>query len=246
MEAKAGDSSAAARFGRVVAAAGVHSVRQGLWCEALRSREPPEAARMVDIAVRRARGGAEGLAVYLPLVDYRTLREKVGEARLQAVREAARAEGCDAALLPLEDLGPPGGPDRIGPPPDPICDRMTLGHRKAAARGMRSPLLERLLKDPDPRVVAQALRNPRLVEREVVSIASRRPCPEDVFHHLAASPRWIARAAVQRAVTLNPYAPPRLAAALLVCLPGEDLLEIAKTKGLHPAVRCGALEVRRW
>ncbi len=223
-----------------------HSVRQSLWCEALSTLLPSDAAFLIDYCARQARVSAEGKAAYLPLVDFRAVKARVGGARLYSILEMARREDFSACLLLLEDHGPRNAPDRLGPPPDPICENMSLGHRKAAARGVRSPVLERLLKDPDPRVVREALRNPRLREEEVVAIASRRPSPEELFHNLAAAPEWIKRGAVQRAVVFNPYAPVTLVVFLLVCLASQTLDEAANANGLPDAVRWGAREILSW
>jgi hypothetical protein len=125
-------------------------------------------------------------------------------------------------------------------------DSRTLGQRKAAARGRRSPLLDRLLTDPDPRVVREVLRNPRLREWEVVAIASRRPCPGEVLELLAASETWLRRPAVRRAMVFNPHTPPRLALALAVLLTAPELGEVAQRERLHPAVRDGAVQILGW
>ncbi|MBI5443448.1 MAG: hypothetical protein HY900_19820, partial [Deltaproteobacteria bacterium] len=116
----------------------------------------------------------------------------------------------------------------------------------AAARGLRGPLLDRLLKDPDPRVVREILRNPRLRESEVLAIASRRPCPTDVLRWLARAEAWIFRPAVRRALVLNPFTPPELSLALLPTLSATELLEVADQGPVHRAIRAGAETVREW
>ncbi|TAL18233.1 hypothetical protein EPN96_02810 [bacterium] len=222
------------------------SGKASLWVEALRDGDPLDSARLLEFSARFSRQDSIGKAVFMPLLDYRAIFERVGNSRMASILDSARSENLCAALLFLEDAGPPRGPETLGNPPDPITEQMSLGHKKTAVRGLRSPLLERLLKDPDERVVREALRNPRLRESEVVAIASRRPCPEEVFYLLAASPGWIARPAVERAVLFNPYAPVRLATLLLVCQPSQVLLEVINDNGLHPSVRDGAREILAW
>lgn len=222
--------------------------RLALWGELFSVRGGESAAAdLLDEAVRgAARRDAEATRAYLPLLDLDALTSRVGPGRLADVLHAARLGARDAALLLLEHPGAPLGPERIGPPPDPVLDTLSLGHRKTAARGPRAPLLERILKDPDPRVVAEVLRNPRLREAEVLVIASRRPSPAEVFHLLARSEPWISRPSVRAAIAQNPYAPTRLAVAMVVLLPDPLLREIAHEEGLHPGVRDGALSVLRW
>lgn len=221
--------------------------RRALWGEALGTLPPEAGARLVEGAVRGAAGRSpQAVAAFLPLLDLPALSAAATPGRLAAVLEAARAEGCDGCLLLLEYPGRPSAPARPGSPPDPILDTLTLGHRKAAARGLRTPALERILADPDPRVVREVLRNPRLRESEVVAVAVRRPCPAEVFWLLAGSERWVRRAGVQRAAARNPYCPPQLAIGLTVLLADPDRRAVAEQEGLHPAVRDGALRVLGW
>jgi hypothetical protein len=233
-------------IGRIASVEG-RVARLTLWAEAVRSGPATEAAVAIGAAVQRA-GARDPVATvaYLPLLDLPGLAERAGSGRLAAVLMAAREGNVDGCLLLLEHPGPSRTSRQIGPPPDPAIEALTLGHRKALARGRRCPILDRVLKDPDPRVVAEILRNPRLREFEVLAIASRRPCPEEVFWSLARAENWIRRPAVRQAMALNPYSPPQLAVALVVLLPDPELREIAKTEGLHPAVRSGALEVLSW
>jgi hypothetical protein len=233
-------------FVRKAGSVTLFSGKTALWVEALRNGDPLEAAKLLEFSTRYSRQDSLGKAVFMPLLDYRTVFERVGSSRMALILDAARSGDLGAALLFLEDPGPPRGAEALGNPPDPITEQMSLGHKKTAVRGVRSPLLERLLKDPDERVVREALRNPRLRESEVIAIASRRPCPEEVFYLLAASPGWIARPAVERAVLFNPYAPVRLATVLLVCQPSQVLIEVVNANGLHPSIRDAAREILKW
>ena len=52
---------------------------------------------------------------------------------------------------------------------------LPLGMRKQAARTRDRDLLDRLLRDRDPSVIAQLLLNPRLREQDVITIAAMRP-----------------------------------------------------------------------
>lgn len=235
-----------ARWVRNCAQTPASSMRLSLWCEALGMGEPSEGARLIEHVAAAARDDANALSVWLGLVDFPTVLERVGANRLHDILEEAERLELAACALVLGHHGAGQVEESLGPPPDPVVDRMSLGHRKTAVRGSRGHLLERLLKDPDPAVVAEALRNPRLREREVVDIASRRPCSEIVFWHLARAPDWIARAAVRRTIVLNPYAPPRLALTLAVSLPAQELRFVAEQEGLHRAVREGALEIAKW
>ncbi len=229
-----------------IASAPAHSLKFGLWSDLLLNSPSGEGALLFDRCARRARTENSALAAYLVLADFPTLVEKVGPGRMAEILHSARELELHAAVLLLEHHGERNAPDKMGPPPDPIADSMSLGHRKTVARGPRSPILERLMKDPDPRIVEQTLRNPRLREEEVVAIASRRPCPEEVFWNIASADRWITRAPLRRAIVLNPYAPLRLAITLLVTLTDVELSELKNEKRLHPSIRYAASEIPGW
>ncbi len=223
------------------------AARQALWAEHLVTRPPDQAARALDRAVRGAAlREPEAVRAYLPLLDLPALADRVGPGLMAEVLAAARGADLEACLLVLEHPGPPVAREGLGPPPDPILDTLTLGHRKTAARGPRSSLLDRILRDPDPRVVGEVLRNPRLREAEVLAVAARRPCPQEVFWLLVRRGGWLRRPAIQRAVALNPYSPPQLALGLVVLLADPDLGALAQEEGLHPAVRGGAQQVLAW
>ncbi len=232
-------------YPRIAAVAGSEA-RLALWAEQA-AGTPAAAARAFDQVVRAAAARNEvAVAAYLPLLDLPGLARRSAPGCLAAVLDAAQELALEGCLLLLEHPGPARRPADLGPPPDPLLEGVTLGHRKAAARGGRSALLDRLLRDPDPRVAVEVLRNPRLREAEVVAVAARRPCGEAVFRALARSERWIRRPAVRVALASNPHAPPQLAAALTVLLTEPELGELANDSGLHPAVRDGARQVLRW
>jgi len=105
---------------------------------------------------------------------------------------------------------------------------LTLGERRAAARRADRFLLDRLLADPDPGVIARLLRNPALTEREAVRIAAWRPGRADVLVEVLRCPRWAVRPAVQAALLRNPALPVALATRLVLLLPSPKLREVAR------------------
>lgn len=223
------------------------AARLPLWAEAIAAGGARFGAEVLERAVRGAAlRETAAVAAYAPLLDVPALTERVGPGRMADVLAAAREAELEGCLLLLEHPGPPARRESLGPPPDPVLETLSLGHRKAAARGSRGTLLDRLLRDPDPRVVGELLRNPHLREGEVLAMASRRPCPEEVFWLLVRAGYWLRRPAVQHAVVLNPYAPPGLAVALAVLLADPALDAVRQEKGLHPAVREGALAILGW
>jgi hypothetical protein len=116
----------------------------------------------------------------------------------------------------------------------------TLGHRKWMARASRHEVLARLLRRPEPEVMPNLLRNPRLTERDVVGMAARRPADPAVLRCIFGAPRWIARYSVKRALVLNPYTPPELSMRLLSFLNSPDLRLVRGMTNLPAPVRQAA------
>lgn len=116
----------------------------------------------------------------------------------------------------------------------------TLGERRALARTHDRDLLARLATDPDPMVVKHVLQNARCTEREVLLAASRRPQRAEVLEEIFRSRRWSSNRRVRRALALNPYSPPALAAAALALLTAPDLREVANDLTVATEVRVQA------
>ncbi len=150
-----------------------------------------------------------------------------------ALYVAARSLGLAAAAL---FLSPP--PQKEAPPAPPGLEQeLSLGHRRTLARTAPPERFARLGAEKDVRVARELLLNPRLTEREVVRIASRRPAQPEVLLAIGLSPRFSNRASVRSALARNPYAPPRLALRFLAHLGDQLLLEVATDGTLHPEVR---------
>lgn len=114
---------------------------------------------------------------------------------------------------------------------------LTLGERKSLARSHRRELLLHLLRDPHPDVVTVLLGNPHLTERDVVTLAARRPALPESLAAVAASDRWSARYEVKRALVKNPYTPVLVAMRLATTLRPSDLRAIASDTNLAAPLR---------
>lgn len=120
---------------------------------------------------------------------------------------------------------------------------LTLGHRKTLARSGRGEALAQLLRRPEPEVMPHLLQNPRVIERDVVRLAARRPTDPALQRAIIRSPRWGARHAVKRALVLNPYTPTELALRLLGFLGAGDLRLVAGTPTLAEVLRAAAAQL---
>jgi len=155
----------------------------------------------------------------------------------------AREQGEESIVQILISARPQRGPMKAEQVPgDQQLSRLTLGQRKFLARGHNRHQLERLLLDPEPSVVRNLLKNPSVVEADVVRLAARRPVRDTVLREIAAS-RWGQRYSVRLSLVLNPYTPPDLALKLVGLLLYKDLRMASKDGTLHPMVQNQAAQL---
>jgi hypothetical protein len=213
-------------------------MREVVLMEELCALHPARAAELLDELAHAARHGRtpEDLIALGALAG---ALERLPYEVAGALYEAAKAAGMpDVARLFFAE---PGG---VSPAPEAeqavpgVARKLTLGERKALARGGREALA-RLLADPDVSVIRNVLANPRTTEKEVVQVAARRPARPDIQRAISAS-RWAARYHVRRALVMNPGTPGDLAVRLLPSLVEADLRLVAADAHLAEAVRTQA------
>lgn len=104
--------------------------------------------------------------------------------------------------------------------------KLALGERIAVAKRCSAALIKVLLFDPDPRVFASLLINPRLREDDLLVIASSPEARADQLAMLAADRKWGLRYMIRKAIVLNTVAPRAVAASQLRYLSRRDLVAI--------------------
>lgn len=216
-------------------------MRLALWRE-LFAAHPAEAVMSVVVCLFDAldRRVIAAEPAYLALVRFlgdHGHRPEVAE--FFALAEAAGAE----RLLALQIDAPPmmsAHPAELRTPPLLPDREVTLGERRSWARRHDRDLLDRLLYDDDPGVITNLLQNPRVIERDVLKIASRRPGNARILGLLFHHPRWGRRRSVQLALVLNPYTPVEVANSLVSVLDRETARQVASEGNLHPRVRARA------
>jgi hypothetical protein len=159
---------------------------------------------------RVASGDRRAQTVFLGLLEYNRLVRVLDAESLGAVQTIlerggdssaallASARGQAAALLNREDA------ETLPRPKEPVGFRISLARRPAPR------LIDRLLFDPDARVVRTILQNPRLTEAEVIKLAASRRASPGALEVIAQSDRWIARYPVELALANNPVTPLRV------------------------------------
>jgi hypothetical protein len=230
----------AQRFIRKLAALPEAPMRVALWREAF-AGAPPErlfeiVAGVLDAIATTREPSAE--VVYFALVEYlEATRGQPDEGR-RGLYEAAHAAGNLEVMRLL--FSRPAAKVIESEPPAPVLkfDReVTLGERRSLARSLDRNVLDRLLADADLGVLRNLLANPRLIEADVLRIASRRPTTAAALTLLFRHPKWGRRRAVQKALAFNPYTPSDIAVALVALLEPADWRSLSTDGLVHASVR---------
>jgi len=192
--------------------------------EHLRSRSADEAAwTLAYLHERLASGDGRARRVGLGLLDMDRLVRVLPPEQLHAAAAVLRKRGHASAGLFGDETGPTESTDdNILPRP-----KEPVGYRIALARRALAGLLERLLFDPDARVVRTLLGNSRLTEAEVLKLAASRRASPEALVAVAQDDRWIARYPVKVALANNPVTPTRVVLGLLPYLMRQDLRDVS-------------------
>jgi len=119
---------------------------------------------------------------------------------------------------------------------------LTLGERKSLARRPDRDTMQKLMADPHPDVIHRLLRNPRVLEDDVVRLGARRPGNAAVLAEIARSTKWVHRPRVRMALVLNPATPSEIAARIAGLLLRPELQLVAGAPHVPAAVRALCLE----
>ena len=188
------------------------------------------------------RGDPLAREVLLDLLTWRPLTESLGYDTIRSLYARAHARGePEVGRLFLSAPAEASRGKKFGLDVEnrAMIDT-SLGLRKAYARGADRFKIDRLLFDLNPAVIRNLLRNPRIVEQDVVRIAALRPTKAEVIHEIHCSERWISRYAVKKAIVFNPYAPIDISLALLPHLLRPDLVDATNTSLLSPDLKDAA------
>ncbi len=162
---------------------------------------------------------------------------------LSEVYTLAKEREVDAVAHILVLARPQRGPvDATVTPGDNELSQLSLGERKYLARCHDRNKLERLILDPEPSVVKNLLRNPNLLEYDVLRLATRRPVRQEVLREIFSS-RWGNRYRIRKALVFNPYTPTDLAMKIVGFLLMRDLKQAAADGTLHQLLRAEARRI---
>jgi hypothetical protein len=210
----------------------------------LKKLTPEDIARVMDILYRSGPDIPGARMFQSLLVDPDELRGIIGKKKFRLTYRAALELGLEKVSRLFTDLPPHReGPFGYDKEEEARMVFLTLGERRAMAKGSVKDILDRLLSDPDTVVIGNLLNNPRITETEVLKIASKRPNSPAILKHLSTHRKWSKRYSVIKAVVRNPYTPTRISMALMEFLLTQDLEKVSTDKTLHTQVIMGAKEL---
>ena len=190
------------------------------FAEHLHPRPADEVAwTLACVQERVAAGSRAARQVGLGLLDKSRLGRVLPSGHLEAAAAFLDRRGHPSAgLFHDQPKRPETADEDTAPrPSEPI------GYRISQARKAITGVLERMLFDPDPRVVRTILGNPRLTEGDVVKLAASRRASPEILETVAQDTRWVARYQVKLALVNNPATPTRIVLALIPYLMKQDL-----------------------
>ncbi len=118
-----------------------------------------------------------------------------------------------------------------------IKDRVML-----AIKGTREARLI-LVRDPNRIVASAVLRNPRLTDTEVESIASIRTVPEEVLRQIGHSRAWTRSYVVVHNLVRNPRTPISISLGFINRIQTRDLRVLSKNKNIPDVIRTTAFRL---
>lgn len=225
-----------ARLSRELAALSEPLQRELRLIEWLGQVEPARAVHVLGAIIEAAeQRDVYAQSAWLALMSLRRHETTLGYERLADLYRHADELG----LEPVKQLMLAGPPKRSAPRGGVDNERVnkTLGERISMALSADRDVIDRLLRDRHPRVIARLLQNPRLREVDVVRLCAQRPLEPAVAEVVVQAPKWLARYPVKRALVLNPYTPTNLALSLLAALTSGDLRLAVSELQLSDSVR---------
>ncbi len=197
-----------------------------------------------EICIRAGEKRSQYVEVLENCIDIDRLRDTLGLDRMSEIYLLAKEKDYSDVVRILMDPSPKGtrfseydfieGRD--------IFD-VTLGEKRSLAKSRSKDTLDRLLYDEDPMVIKNILNNPRITEREVLKVASKRPINPAILKVIFESTRWSSRYVVKKALVRNPCTPTGIALGLVNFMQYGDLRLIASDKTLHEEINSSAREL---
>ena len=216
-------------------------MRQAAIGETIDKLEPDQAAWWIDQLLRGALWGRQREIDAMMACAFWLLkqREEGPYDRLEALYRASAEADRQTVLMVLRDPPPHRALRKGARLPEialPMDRDVSVGERRSLATRNDRNILQRLLLDPNPLVIAKLLQNPHLSPQDILVVATRRPTTPEQLILVARSHRWIREYVVREALVRNPYAPTGMALKLLPTMKIQTLRRIDQAGDLHEVV----------
>jgi len=197
-------------------------------------------ALLEHLVLNSARRVPAAQEVLLDLTTARPLIDAIGYRRVRQMYEIAAGRGRPSVarmLLSPESAAVRGVSVSFLKKQNQAMPDVSLGWRKAHAKGVDRLKIDRLLFDRNPQVVRLLLDNPRILERDVIRIAAMRPTNPDNLVEVFRHARWVRRYRVKVALACNPYCPIDIALACVPHLMLPQLVYVSTNGKIDGSVR---------
>ena len=215
------------------------AMRSHILAEKVQTLPALQAAELLQAIIVGASRHKGPYCLLLDAFSVPLLTQRMGNRFMSDLYATARDQGFEE-LVSL--LSRPDASRAADQEPGPQDD-LPAGVRMSRAKTLNRNELARMLADTDPRVIRTLLQNPALTDSDVLKLCSRRPAAADVQREVFKSKKWSSRYHVKKALICNPYTPTDLGLKILHFLLAQDVLFVAQSLDLHPALREMALQM---
>jgi hypothetical protein len=214
------------------------AMRSHILAEKVQGLPAQQAAELLQLIIIGASRRKGPYCLALDALSVPLLKQRMGNPFMSDLYTAARDQGFEelVSLLSRPDARRIADQE-AGPQED-----LPAGVRVSRAKTLNRNELARMLADTDPRVIRTLLQNPALTESDVLKLCSRRPASAEVQREVVKCKKWFARYRVKKALVFNPYTPTDLGLKIIHFLMVQDVLFVAQSLDLHPALREIALQ----
>jgi hypothetical protein len=209
------------------------AMRTHILAEKVQGLPAPQAAQLLQLIITGASRRKGPYCLALDALSVPLLTQRMGNPFMSDLYTAARDQGFEELVSLLARHEASRTADQEAEPQDDL----PAGVRMSRAKTLNRNELARMLADTDPRVIRTLLQNPALTESDVLKLCSRRPASADVQREVFSSTKWFARYHVKKALVCNPYTPTDLGLKIIHFLMAQDVLFVAQSLDLHPALR---------
>jgi len=100
-----------------------------------------------------------------------------------------------------------------------------------------------LSRDPNKLILSFLLQNPRISEKEILTIVKGKSIPEEIISIVTRKKEWMKRYPIRLTITSNPKTPLPVAMKLLYTLRDTDLRKIGRSKDVSVHLSAGARKI---